>query len=226
MKSLSLLLLLASSFASAETHEEIVERAFDNMETRVRDHWAFTQTTSNEVGLFAATYDPRREEKWDLLTVDAREPTDEEREDFLADKNRERNRGDDDEDGGESRSMVSPGSVELIEETDAYWLFDFNPKTDSDDEAKFMRHVNGELRVEKEGHYVAYLAMKNTRPIKPGKGVKLAEFDIRMEFAPKADGSAVLPKLVRSKVKGRAMLVVRFDEEDVVEFSDYERVIE
>ena len=225
MKSLSLFLFLATSFAAAETHEGLVGRAFDNMETRVRDHWAFTQTTSNEEGLFVATYDPRREEKWDLLTVDDREPTDEEREDFLADKNRERNRGDD-EDGGESRSMVSPGSIELIEETDAYWLFDFNPKTDSDDEAKFMRHVNGQLRVEKEGHYVAYLAMRNTKPIKPGKGVKLAEFDIRMEFAPTADGSAVLPRLVRSKVKGRAMLVIKFDEEDVVEFSDYVKVIE
>ena len=46
------------------------------------------------------------------------------------------------------------------------------------------------------------------------------------EFAPAPDGSAVLPARVRAKVQGRAMLVVGIDEEQTVEFSDYQRVID
>jgi hypothetical protein len=35
-----------------------------------------------------------------------------------------------------------------------------------------------------------------------------------------------LPESVETRVKGRAMLVIRFDEKERVSFSDFERVIE
>jgi hypothetical protein len=122
--------------------------------------------------------------------------------------------------------MVSPGSVELIDETDERWLFNFSPLADNDEERKFMEAVEGSLEIAKNGHYVRKLHLRNIETIKPGKGVKLRVFDTSFEFARAPDGSAVLPALVRAKVEGRAMLVIGIDEEQTVEFSDYERVIE
>ena len=102
------LAILAATASHAESYEEIVERAFDAMEPRMRDHWSFTQTTSNADGVYVARYDPRRPdgEMWELLTIDDREPTAEERDDFLAEKDRDAE--DKDEDHDESRS-ARPG---------------------------------------------------------------------------------------------------------------------
>ena len=70
-----------------------------------------------------ATHDPRREQAWELLTVDGREPTSDEREEVLSERSRERGEDEDDEDDEDgARSMVSPGSVALVDETDERWL--------------------------------------------------------------------------------------------------------
>lgn len=222
---LIVLLVLGVSVAHAESHEALVERAFDSLETGIRDHWAFTRTETSAKGVYVATHDPRREEAWELLTVDGREPTSDEREEFLSDRSRERGE-EAEEDEDETRSMVSPGSVELIDETDERWLFNFSPLADSDEERQFMEAVEGRLEVAKDGHYVRKIHLRNLETIKPGKGVKLKVFDTSFEFALARDGSAVLPARVRAKVKGRAMLVVGIDEEQTVEFSDYQRVID
>ena len=222
---LTMLLVFAAIAAHAESHEALVERAFDSLETEIRDRWAFTRTETSTKGVYVSTHDPRREPAWELLTVDGREPTSDEREDFLSE--RSRGRGDDDDgDEDDTRSLVSPGSVELLDETDERWLFNFSPLADSEDERKFMEAVEGRLEVAKDGHYVRKLHLRNLETIKPGKGVKLKVFDTSFEFAPAPDGSAVLPARVRAKVQGRAMLVVGIDEEQTVEFSDYQRVID
>ena len=219
------LLILVSTVSLAESHEQIVERAFDAVETSIRDHWAFTRTQTSEEGVYIATHDPRREQAWELLTVDGREPTGDERDDFLSEMQRGRD-DDDDDDDDDSRSMVAPGTVTLIDETDERWQFDFSPSADSDEERKFMEAVEGRLEVAKDGHYVRLIRLRNLDTIKPGKGVKLEVFDTRLEFAPAPDGSAVLPAVVYTKVKGRAMLVVGIDEEQTVEFSEYRRVVD
>lgn len=121
--------------------------------------------------------------------------------------------------------MVADGSLELLEETDAYWEFRFRPRTDSDEEDKFMNAVDGTLQVVKDGHYVAWIRMRNREPIKPGKGVKLEIFDTQLLFGPAYDGGPVLPQSVETRVKGKAMLVIKFDEKERVSYSDFERAI-
>jgi hypothetical protein len=220
------LLILVSTVSLAESHEQIVERAFDSVETSIRDHWAFTRTQTSEKGVYIATHDPRREQAWELLTIDGRAPTSDERDDFLSEMRRGRDDDDDDGEDDDSRAMVAPGSVTLIDETDERWQFDFSPSADTDEERKFMEAVEGRLEVAKDGHYVRLIHLRNLDTIKPGKGVKLEVFDTRLEFAPAPDGSAVLPAVVYTKVKGRAMLVVGIDEEQTVEFSGYQRVVD
>ena len=222
----TVLLILAAGLTHAETHEEIVQRAFDAVETRIRDHWAFTRVEMTADGVYVATHDPRREQPWELLTVDGREPSQDEREEFVSEREGERGDDNDNENEEENRSMVSPGSVELIDETDERWQFNFRPKADSEEEQAFMGAVEGRLEVAKDGHYVRAVSLRNLETIKPGKGTKLEVFDTRLEFAPSPDGSAVLPVLVYARVKGRALLVIGIDEEQTVQFSDYQRVID
>jgi len=220
------LLLLAASPVNAETHEEIVDRAFASMELNLRDYWSYTETRQKDEILFVARFDPRlpEEQRWDLLSIDGREPTEDEQDEFREDKAGSHHDDSDDEDSG-PRSMVAKGSLELIEETDSYWEFRFRPRTDSDDEDKFMKAVDGTLQVVKDGHYVAWIRMKNREPIKPGKGVKLEIFNTHLVFAPTYDGGPVLPRGVETRVKGKAMLVIKFDEKERVSYSDFERAI-
>jgi hypothetical protein len=143
---------------------------------------------------------------------------------FLA--GRSAGQDDDDGDDDESRSMVSPGSVELIGETDEQWQFSFSPRAGTEEEHKFMEAVEARLEVAKDGHYVRKIHLRNVKPIKPGKGVRVEVFDTLLEFAPSPDGSTVLPSTVRTKLQGRAMLVIGIDEAQTVEFSDYLRVVD
>ena len=120
--------------------------------------------------------------------------------------------------------MFADGSIELIEETDAYWMFTFRPETDSDEEAQFMEAVDARLKVVKDGHFVSLVSMRNTDTIKPGKGVKIRKFETELEFAPVYEGGPTVPRRVRAAVQGKAFLVVKIDEEEDIEFSDFEPV--
>jgi hypothetical protein len=89
-----------------------------------------------------------------------------------------------------------------------------------------MNAVEGTLQVAKDGHYVEWIRMRNRETVKPGKGVKLEVFDTRLDFAPAYEGGPIMPQSVETKVKGRAMLVIKFDEEERISYSDFERVID
>lgn len=223
---LTTLLLLTAPLALAETHDELVERAFASIAFDLSDSWSYVETTYNGDGVYVARFDPRLpdDRRWDLLSVDEREPTDDELEAFREEK--ADHHGDDpDQEDSEAASMVADGSLQLLEESDTYWRFQFRPRADTDDEEKFMNAVDGTLQVAKDGHYVSWIRMQNRETVKPGKGVKLELFDTRLTFTPAYEGGPVVPQSVETKVKGRAMLVIRFDEEERISYSDFERVI-
>lgn len=224
---LSTLLLLASPHTLAETHDELVERAFASIEFGLHDSWSYVETTQNGDGIYVARFDPRMpdDRHWKLLSVDDQEPTYDELDAFSEEKANHHD-DDSDPDDSEAASMVADGSLELLEESDSYWQFRFKPRTDTDDEEEFMSAVEGTLQVVKDGHYVAWIRMRNRETVKPGKGVKLEVFDTRLAFAPAYEGGPVVPQSVETKVKGRAMLVIKFDEEERISYSDYERVID
>ena len=221
MKSLTVLLLLTYAVcASAESHEALVTRAFNAMESDLSANWSYTRTARSSEGTFVARYDPRlpESEHWTLTSVDGRNPTDDEIDAFREER-ATRTGGDDDD-----APMFADGSIRLLEETDTYWLFAFRPATDSEEEAKFMEAVDARIKVVKQGHFVALVSMHNTDTIKPGKGVKIRKFETELEFAPAYAGGPTVPQRVRAAVQGRAFLVVNIDEEENIEFSDFERV--
>lgn len=219
---LAALTLASPLSARAVDYREIVASAFAAIDNGFDREWAFTETSTEEESTYVGRYDPRREDPWELLSVDGREPTSEEARQW---RERKGKHGDDDEeDDGLELEFLTPDSITLIEETDDFWLFGFEPNVDVDDEhgEKFMRHVEGRLRVIKDGHYVESINLRNSRPIRPAFSVRINTFVTTLTFGPAAEGGPIVPKTVDVRVQGRAMLAVRFDETETVRFSDYE----
>ena len=227
LRSILLLLLLVAGATQATEWDDVVERAFDAMEDDLSDNFAYTETRRNDDRVFIGRYDPRfaKGGRWKLTSVDGREPSDDEVEDFLEQKNRvQENKSDDDTEG--IASIVADGSLVLLSETEAHWLFGFQPAADTEDEVDFMKFVDGTLMIVKEGHYVSQITMQNSQPIKPGKGIKIQEFRTTMDFAPVQEGGPAVPRKIQSRVRGKAMFVIKINETETLEYSDFVLVAE
>ncbi len=222
-------LLLLAALARGESHDALVARAFDALDDSFPEGWSFTETVENGEGTSIARFDPNRPEAeaWLLLSVDGREPTEKETRQFQERKARRREaRESDDSRSVSINDMVAAGTLVLREETDRYWEFGFVPATDTEEDAEFMRFVDGTLRVLKDGHYVSLIRLQNRETIKPGKGVRIDAFDTRLEFGRAFADGPVLPLLVHSEVRGKAMLMIRFDETERIRYSDFRRAAE
>jgi hypothetical protein len=222
---LALLALLPVSLASAEDYADIVNRAFAAINNDFHATWAFTEAETEDGITHVGRYDPSRPagERWSLISVDGRKPSSEQVEDYLDDKHEFEFSEDDDDD----IEIIDFDTLELIEETDDYWIFRFVPNGEDEEDEKareFMRQVNGTVKVVRDGHYLEYLDMYNEKPIKPAFSVKISRFVTRLTFGPAVDGGPIVPKTVDVQVKGRAALLIRFDESESTHYSDYEYV--
>lgn len=228
-QSVFVLFLFFATPAAAEDYAAIVSEAFASFDSSYREHWAFTETTTGEEVALVGRYDPRLPdgERWTLLSVDGREPTPEEQADYQDDKdNDQQNRQEDqsDDDNNAVADIVNVNSLQLLDETEQHWLFSFAPNGDNEDEeaGDFMAHVTGRLEVAKNGPYVETIELSNEKPIKPAFSVKISRFFTRFTFGPATDGGPIVPRTMDMQVKGRAALLVRFDEAESIHYSDYE----
>ncbi len=213
------ILHLAGAAQAAVDHDAIFEEAVQAINNDYRQSWAFTETSVETEAVLVGRYDPRRPsgERWTLLSVDGREPTTDEIEDYLDDK--------DDDDGEENTDnvdiMVEDGSLVLLEETDDYYLYSFTPAGNDED---FMEHVDATIKVIKDGPYIGYIDLHASEPFRPQFGVKVSEFTTRLSFGPAAEGGPIVPRLVDIKIKLRAFLIINVDEKNFVSYSEYEFV--
>ena len=227
------------ALASEQDYSELFEAAVESVTWDIKDNWAFTETTSGSDGDHAARYDPRlpEGERWILLSVDGREPTAEEAAEFLKSKSEELLDEDFDEDvdadqddgnGKDIDSMVDPGTLQLLKETDDYWLLSFVPTDDdSDDEdaevgRKMLESMSGTVKIAKDGEYLVFIDIHNTKPLRPKVGVKMKEFLTRLEFGPAIADGPIVMKSMDIVVKLSAFLVIRVNERESVRFTDFE----
>jgi hypothetical protein len=227
------LFVTTSAFAQTthDGYEALFESAISAIAWDFQEEWAFTETASGSDGDFVGRFDPRVPEgqRWTLLSIDGREPTDKESARYAEDKEDE-DFGDEDgdEDSGEDNdvdAMVKPGTLQLVEETDDYWLLSFVP-TDDDEEdeigRKVLQHMNGTVKILKDGEYLEFIDIHNDKPIKPKIGVKMNKFLMRMTFGPAIDDGPVVMKSMDVAIKLRAFLVVSVNEAESIRFSDFE----
>jgi len=208
--------LLAVSGAHAETdYSALLDEALAAIDWEFEQEWAYTEKKLQEGELWISRYDPRVgvDDGWKLISVDGREPTSKQVRKFLHDK---------DEHGGASdksvAAIVEPDSLELIEETNDYWLLSFVP----DDEDAFSGSVDATVKIIKDGPYISHIEMHNHSAIKPGFGTKLTSFLTWFSFGPAVDGGPIVPKIVKVQVAGRALLFIAIDETETIEYSDFE----
>lgn len=215
-----LLLACVASAAHAEDYKALFEEAAAAIVWNLEDQWAFTESRLSDDTLWVSRFDPRRAagERWTLVSVDGRAPKDRELREFAHDK-------DDYETSATSQrlDMVGVDTLELIDEDDKSWLLRFVP---NEDEIEFVDNVDGAVRIMKDGPYLAVVDLRNSADIKPGYGMKIGTFLVRMEFGPAVVNGPIVPKDMKIKVGGRMLLFLGFEETEVFEFSDFEPVSE
>lgn len=222
--------LIATSAAFAQTpqggYEALFQSAINAISWDFHDDWAFTTTSSGKDGERVGRFDPRMPEgeRWLLLRIDGRAPTDEEAAEF-ADSRGDHHFGDNDDDDDDAIDMVEPGTLRLVEETDDYWLLSFVPIDDDDDDEvgrKVLESMQGTVKIVKDGEYLAFIDIHNDKPIRPKFGVKMKRFVMRMDFGPVANDGPVVMKSMDFAIKLSAFVLIRVNEAESVAFSDFE----
>ena len=216
---LTTLCLGVTSAASAEDYKTLLDEAVANVEWNIEESWAFTETSLSEGELYVGRFDPRLEEdaRWSLLSVDGKEPTDDQRRQYAHD----RNEHSDEKSDGDHRvvAMVDPDTLELVEETDEHWIFTFVPEQD---EPAFRDNVDAKIRIVKNGRYIESLEMRNFQDIKPGFGTRIKQLQMRFSFGPAIEDGPIVPLSVDVHISGRALLFIGFNETEVKKYSAFE----
>jgi len=221
-----------TSVACAEaphgSYEALFQSAIKAITWDFHGDWAFTVTSSGSDGDRVGRFDPRRpqDERWTLLMIDGRPPTDKESAEY-AKNNHHFGDGDGDGDNGDDSAidMVEPGTLRLVEETDDYWLLSFVPTDDDDDDdvgRKVLESMQGTVKIIKDGEYLAYIDIHNEKPIRPKLGVKMKKFLMHMSFGPIADNGPVVMRSMDFAIKLSAFVLVRVNEAESLAFSDFE----
>ena len=202
---------------AAADYNTIFEDAVAAVDFDFHRNWAYTETRVDAEHVWVGRSDPRRpsRERWRLLSVDNREPTEAEIKNYRNDKAHEHS-----DDGEHSvTAIVEPGSIQLVEETNEYWLFGFNP-----DQEDIMDSVDATIRISKADGHLEYIDLRNHETIKPAFGVRISKLITRLTFALAANGGPVVPVSTQVEVTGRAYLIVSFDEQEVTRNDDFEYV--
>ena len=210
-------LLATTAYSTEVDYDELFQEALGSVDFQFDRNWAYSETSVDKEHAWVGRFDPRRPagERWQLLSVDKRTPTQEEIDEYLDDKDDDSS----DDDDNEVVAMVEPGSVRLVEETDEYWLLTFN--LDEDEEA-IANSVEATIRVNKSGRYLEFVDVHNTEVVKPAFGVKLKKLITRLTFGPAAEDGPIVPLSTQVEIVGQAFVFFSFDEQELSHNSDFE----
>lgn len=214
-------LILALLLSTAATPSaDLVDRALDAMEAAEPRDWAFVETVDFNDTRIVHRHEPDREgaDRWVLVSIDGRAPTDDEREKHAKRKAAQETQ----EDGNNGlRKLIAPGSLVMLDHDASFARYRFKPVTDDEGDARLYEHLTGTLRVVKDGPYIDRVELNSDKPFSPGFSVKVHSFSIVMTFGPEGGDGAVLPRSERFRMAGRAMVVKKIDMDVNVRYGDY-----
>ena len=186
----------------------------------------FQETRHDEGQQWISLYDPNGDPQWTLTAVDGLSPDQEQL------KTAEQWRSPPDKKDKESSKssllgkMIDPDQAELVEVNEQQAIYRFTPVGESEDDQKLFRHLHGRLYIDLGDKFIVRVVMNNEESFKLMTGVRFDRFEMEMEFAMHDDliigQSLVLPKLLRTDVKGRAFLVKSIDEQSQIVFDQYQ----
>ena len=225
--------MFVTSAACAQTphgsYEALFQSAIKAITWDFHEDWAFTVTSSGNDGDRVGRFDPTQPEgeRWTLLMIDGRAPTDKESAEYAENDHHFGDGNSDDDDSDDNAiDMVEPETLQLVEETDDYWLLSFVPTDDDDDDddvgRKVLESMQGTVKIIKDGEYLAYIDIHNERPIRPQFGVKMKKFLMHMSFGPIAGDGPVVMRSMDFAINLNAFVVVRVNEAESLAFSNFE----
>ncbi|WP_417486388.1 hypothetical protein [Maricaulis sp.] len=218
--------LLAAPLASAQdaaSRHPVLEQALSQAPIIVDEReWRFLVTMTSDDGTMIGRFDGTRPdgERWSLVSPE---------QDALSDLQAGMWTGlqEPDEDGEDSGlffsaddSDITPGSLELTEETADHLVFNFRPQFDGE-EAAMAEHVRGALTVSRQGASVTRLRMWAPESFKPHFAVRLNEFDMVQEYTAIDGLPAPVLTHLRQSISGRAAFQ-SFDQSFELAFSEIE----
>jgi len=200
----------------AEDYKQLFEDAVATVDWELEKNWAFTESNLTRDKVWVGRFDPRKAEdkRWTLISVDGRKPNEEELLEFEDDKEEHETSN-----SSQRVNIVDADTVELLEETEEYWLLNFIP---DEDEVEFIDNVDATVKINKDGRYLETIDLRNNDDIKPGFGTKIDTFIMHLQFGPATDGGPIVPLSMAVKVKGRALIFIAFDESEIIEYSNFE----
>jgi hypothetical protein len=200
----------------AEDYKQLFKDAVETVDWELEKNWAFTESNLTDDKVWVGRFDPRKaeDERWTLISVDGRKPNEDELRKF-AHKKEERETFD----SSQRVDIVDVETVELLEETEEYWLLNFIP---DEDEVEFIDNVDATVKISKDGGYLEEIDLRNNADIKPGFGTKIGTFIMHFQFGPAIEGGPIVPLNMAIKVKGRALIFIGFDESEIIEYSNFE----
>ena len=218
-------LLLMTLPAWAGEPPELAIRALASIDSFTGDGWSYTKTTTSKEGHRVERHDASRApgERWTLVSIDGRAPTQSEREQYRRDKGEEVERRNEQRENDDPD--IDHSSIRLVSETAGHASFSFRPQADGRLAEAMVRKINGTLLVNKDGGWTERFELRSTGEIKPIPGIRVEEFHLLLAFRRHSTGE-IIPVRFESRVRGRAFLVKSLDQDRVSQFSDFVRVAE
>ena len=81
-----------------------------------------------------------------------------------------------------------------------------------EDEVEFVDNVDASVRILKDGRHLQVVDLRNSADIKPGFGMTIGTFLMRLEFGPAVTDGPIVPKSMKIRVGGRMLIFIGFEE--------------
>jgi hypothetical protein len=211
--------LMVSPQLAAET-PLLVKAMLDSAPAAVEEHCSYTRTLlEGERSKRERYHAGRSGTRWELDSVDGREPT-------AAELQRYARRADDRVRRHplalDLRGMVDPDHWRLRSETTSEAVFEFHLRPDGDLDPRLIDKVVGTLVVDKVRRQPVLVRIENTRPAYVAPLVRVAEYVQEMHFLwDDSVGTSVLTR-TETRLRGRAVGVKVLRQHKLVHYSDYQ----
>lgn len=113
----------------------------------------------------------------------------------------------------DAKSVIADGGE------DGVARYSFEPVGETPEDQAFMSRQRGSLEVDREEGYVAALRIDSNGAFKPATGVKIKSFAMHIDFAEIDD--TVFASSVRVSIRGRAFMVKKIEQDEVVRFENF-----
>lgn len=192
----------------------LAQRALERMAGIEMDRWAYERVQVRRDATRVDHHDPARAgaEHWQLVSIDGRAPTPEEKAEYARTKSRHDQGKNRFGSGREIVDMLVLESLSLLSSDHGGASYTFRVSSPDGRKKQQWERISGELHVLGNGGdpYVDRVRLLNTDSVRPKFGLVLERVELNMDFGMR--DRAVLPLRLELKFMGRAWFFIRVDE--------------